>query len=303
MLTLANCAVEFAPMTRRCAVAATILTLGWLSVVFDASAEGRPTLRVEGYLQPEAVTTLPHASDCAVEDHSGRLVVDALNDQIYICTDNGWVLPQAGLGNDSITAAAIASDAVGEDEIATDAVNSDELAPEAVSAKHLSDGAVEQDSIATSAVGSDAIADNAVGVSELAGLSGERANSSVGYFPATCGSTSVIPPQTVEVGPSGLVAVFVDVGLQATSGSVVIFAHETTAFPNCQESARLMESTSNTTERRRTDPSDPTGTVTGRGGFVVLDVGSSGTKTISFRRTHADGGASLSTGRVVVFGL
>ena len=48
-------------------------------------------LQVEGYVQLDTLTAAPPAADCDEASERGRMMVDIVNDLLYICTNSGWI--------------------------------------------------------------------------------------------------------------------------------------------------------------------------------------------------------------------
>lgn len=44
-----------------------------------------------GYIQLETTVLTPAATHCAAAAHEGRMIVDTVNDLLYICTQSGWI--------------------------------------------------------------------------------------------------------------------------------------------------------------------------------------------------------------------
>ena len=61
------------------------------NVVF-AETEPPSIISIDGgYIQLDTTEGIaPSAAHCAVTAHNGRMVVDDVNDDLYICTNSGW---------------------------------------------------------------------------------------------------------------------------------------------------------------------------------------------------------------------
>lgn len=68
-----------------------VLLLAFADVV---GAQDKPVLAIDGgYVKLDTTHgEMPPAEDCTEANHDGRLVVDEVFDQLFICTENGWVL-------------------------------------------------------------------------------------------------------------------------------------------------------------------------------------------------------------------
>lgn len=44
----------------------------------------------EGFIKLDSISSAPRPQDCADDTHDGRMVVDSVNNRLYICTQSGW---------------------------------------------------------------------------------------------------------------------------------------------------------------------------------------------------------------------
>ncbi len=107
-----------------------------------------------------------------------------------------------------------------------------------------------------------------------------------------CQADSGAPSTTVEVGPSGLVAVYASAVIGAGSNDVGrelrIQLYEPMALPGCET---ILRETSTSTAQRQTLPGNPDG-ITGPGSWIIFRV-PEGERTFSLRYGHTGDGSGL----------